>query len=73
MNCIEHRNLVDLDADYLYQQWRQEQIEEMINKLHTLAEQLEQYTSSEAYTEAERNSIFTPIDMLSDAIEQLDL
>ena len=73
MNCIEHRNLVDLDADYLYQQWRQEQIEEMINKLHTLAEQLEQYTSSEAYTEAERNSIFTPLDMLSDAIEQLDL
>mgnify|MGYP003336373035 CR=1 FL=1 len=48
-------------------------IEEMINKLHTLAEQLEQYTSSEAYTEAERNSIFTPIDMLFDAIEQLDL
>ena len=73
MNCIEHRNLVDLDADYLYQQWRQEQIEEMTDQLRALAEHLEQYTLAENYTEAERNSIFAPLDALSDCLEQLDL
>lgn len=36
MDPITHRNLIDLDADYKYQQWKDEQVRILVDRLNQL-------------------------------------